>query len=237
MIVIPAIDLHKGKCVRLLKGKLENVKVYYENPLDVARLFIELGVKVLHIVDLDGAFGIGNNYEIIKNIINLKSFEIQVGGGIRSIEKAEELYSLGVDRVICGTAAIKDPEFVIKLVDSIGSKHVMVALDHRDGKILIKGWQEDTKLDVFNIAKKMENKGAGSILFTSAAVDGTLMGPDIENIKKLVNTVKIPVIAAGGIGNLEDLKKIEATGAYGVVVGKAIYEGKIKLDEALKIFE
>ena len=235
MLIIPAIDLQNGKVVRLLKGKMENKTIYYEDPIEPANRFIELGAKTLHIIDLDGAYGTGNNFEVIKRIINNYSVEIQVGGGIRSLEKAEELYNLGVERVICGTAAIKNPDFVPNLVNRIGSEHLMVALDHRKGKTLTYGWQKDTDLDVYAMAKKMENKGAGFILFSSADVDGTLLGPDIESTQKMVEAIKIPTIAAGGISSIKDIINIKTTGIFGVVIGKAIYEGNINLEESFKL--
>ncbi|MBD3226946.1 MAG: 1-(5-phosphoribosyl)-5-[(5-phosphoribosylamino)methylideneamino]imidazole-4-carboxamide isomerase [Candidatus Lokiarchaeota archaeon] len=235
MLIIPAIDLQNGKCVRLFKGKMDKKTIYYEDPLVPARKFLDLGVKVLHIVDLDGAYGKGHNLQIMKKIINELPMKIQVGGGIRSVEKAEELYNLGVERVICGTAAIKYPKFVINVVDRIGSKHLMVALDHRKGKLLTHGWQENSNLDVFQIGKEMEKKGAGFILFSSAEVDGTLLGPDVKNTSKMIESVNIPVIAAGGISKLEDIFKIKEIDAYGLVIGKAIYEGMIKLEEALRM--
>ncbi|MHA1269258.1 MAG: 1-(5-phosphoribosyl)-5-[(5-phosphoribosylamino)methylideneamino]imidazole-4-carboxamide isomerase [Candidatus Helarchaeota archaeon] len=235
MWIIPAIDLLDGKCVRLLQGRYENKTIYYENPLDAASKFIDLGVKILHIVDLNGAYGKGDNINIIKKIIKMTTAEIQVGGGIRSIEKAERLYSLGVERVICGTAAIKNPDFVPDLVNRIGSKHLMVALDHRNGKVLVHGWQNDTDIDVFDLAKKMEKKGAGFILFSSADVDGTLLGPDVVNTLKMVDSINIPVIAAGGISSHKDIENIRTTGVFGIVIGKAIYEGKINLKEELNL--
>ncbi|MHA1752868.1 MAG: 1-(5-phosphoribosyl)-5-[(5-phosphoribosylamino)methylideneamino]imidazole-4-carboxamide isomerase [Candidatus Helarchaeota archaeon] len=234
MLIIPAIDIQNGKCVRLLKGNLDYLKIYYDDPLVPAKLFVEAGAKAIHIVDLDGAYGKGNNYKIIKQIIDSCPVEIQVGGGIRSIEKVEELYSLGVERIICGTAAINNPEFVRDVVDLIGPKHIMIALDHRNGELLTHGWQENTKLNVFEIAKEIERNGAGFILFSSADVDGTLLGPDIKNTRKMVNSIKIPVIAAGGISSIKDISEIEKTGVYGVVIGKAIYEKNINLKELLK---
>jgi len=235
MLVIPAIDLQNGKCVRLFKGKIEQITVYHENPLEPAKKFLELGSKIIHIVDLDGAYGRGDNFKTIKEIVDNCPIEIQVGGGIRSIEKAIKLYNLGVERVICGTAAIKNNEFVGQLVKEIGSEHVMIALDHRKGKTLTHGWQEDTELDVFEMGRIMETRGAGFILFSSAEVDGTLEGPDIENTRKMTSSIKIPVIAAGGISSIEDIKKMKDTGVYGVITGKAIYENKINLEESLKL--
>lgn len=235
MLIIPAIDLQNGKCVRLFKGKIDKKTIYYDDPLVPAKKFLDLGFKVLHIVDLDGAYGRGDNLQIIKKIIKEYPIKIQVGGGIRSTEKAETLYNLGVERVICGTAAIKDPDFVNNVVDKIGSRHLMVALDHRKGKLLTHGWQENSNLDVYQMAQKMEKKGAGFILFSSADVDGTLSGPDIHSTSKMIKSVKIPVVAAGGISKIEDINKMKETNAYGLVIGKAIYEGTIKLEKILEM--
>jgi phosphoribosylformimino-5-aminoimidazole carboxamide ribotide isomerase len=234
MLVIPAIDLQDGKCVRLVKGKIEEKTIYYDDPLVPARDFLNMGAEIIHIIDLDGAYGRGNNFESIKRILNNCPVKLQVGGGIRSVEKAEKLINMGVERVICGTAAIKNPDFVPNLGKIIGSEHLMIALDHRKGKVLTHGWQKDTELDVFEWAKIMEKKGAGFILFSSAEVDGTLMGPDIENTSKMVETISIPVVAAGGMSSMNDIQEIQKTGVYGIVIGKAIYEGTIDLKKALK---
>ncbi len=235
MQIIPAIDLQNGKCVRLFKGLQNQSTIYSEDPLEMLFYWEDFGAELIHIVDLDGAFGEKNNQNLIKRLIKAATSRIEVGGGIRTLEIALELYSLGVERVIIGTAAVKDVSFVSKLASEIGSHHLIVALDYRAEKVLTHGWKTSTNLNVYQIGKIMEKNGAGWILFSSAEEDGTLKGPDIPSIERFTKTVKIPVIAAGGVSSLEDIKKIAATKAAGVVIGKALYEKKFSYSEALEI--
>ncbi len=233
MKVIPAVDLREGKAVRLVKGVPGTETTYYDNPLDAARHWEQQGTKILHIVDLDAALGLGTNIHVIKQIVASSKVEIQVGGGIRTVEYAKELVTAGVARVVCGTSAVKNPPFVEQLVHEIGSSRVVVALDHVKGKVAVKGWAEVTNLDAFEIAKSMEKRGAGLILFSSVEADGAFTGPDLPMTEKMVKTVHIPVLAAGGIRNLEDLKRLKSINVYGVIVGKALYENKINFQETL----
>jgi len=235
--LIPAIDLQNGKCVRLFKGLQGTEKIYADDPLKMLYYWEDLGAEFIHIVDLDGAFGKNDNRELIKLMVESAISRIEVGGGIRTIESALELYSWGVERIIVGTAAVKDFSFVSRLVAEIGSMHVMVALDHRAEKILIKGWKESTDLNIYKIGKIMEEKGAGWILLSSAEYDGTLEGPDISSIDQFSKSIKIPVIAAGGISSLEDIKKVAMTNASGIIIGKALYEKHFSYSEALELIE
>jgi len=237
MLVIPAIDLKDGKCVRLFKGIESQVKVYDEDPIKVARYWQDQGSKQLHIIDLDGAFGNPDNVNVIKSMVKEVDMEIQVGGGIRTFEKAKGLFDIGVDRLIVGTSAMKDPEFVQKLSDDLGGNHVCVALDFREEKVLIKGWTEETSMNVFDAAKLMESKGAEWILFTSQEADGTLEGissSQLDITKRMVQKTSLKVIAAGGITSLDDLDKLYNVGVAGSVIGKALYEKKIDIKEAFK---
>ncbi|NVM53591.1 MAG: 1-(5-phosphoribosyl)-5-[(5-phosphoribosylamino)methylideneamino]imidazole-4-carboxamide isomerase [Candidatus Helarchaeota archaeon] len=235
MQIIPAIDLQKGKCVRLFKGIQEKSTIYSEDPLEMLYYWENLGAEVIHIIDLDGAFGEKSNLPLIKRMLEAATARIEVGGGIRSIEGAVELYSLGVERVIIGTAAVQDYSLVSSLAAEIGSQHLIIALDYRAEKVLTNGWKKSTDLNVYQVGKVMEEKGAGWILFSSAESDGTLEGPDIPNITRMTNSVTIPVIAAGGISSLEDIKKVILTNAAGLVVGKALYEKKFSYSEALQL--
>lgn len=235
MRVIPAIDLREGKTVRLVKGVAGTETTYFENPLDAVRHWEQQGAKILHVVDLDAALGLGTNINIIRQIIATSHVEIQVGGGIRTIEYAKDLVSAGVARVVCGTSAVKNPSFVEDLSRAIGSSRVVVALDHVQGKVATKGWTEITNLDAFDVAKTMERSGASQILFSAVEADGALVGPDLQMTKKMVKTVSIPVLAAGGIRNLEDLKQLKRINVYGVIVGKALYEHRINFHDVLNI--
>ena len=229
MEVIPAIDLSDGKCVRLYKGEKGTEIVYYDNPLEALDFWIEKGAKRLHFVDLDGAWGSNKNKELLNKMISKASglVKIQIGGGIRTIDDAIKLIEGGVDRVIIGTLAVKNPEKIEELAKKIGSEHIIVALDYKDEKIATHGWTEQTDKDPFLFGKKIEKLGAGFILFSSVEADGAFTGPDLKNIKKMVRSVNIPVYAAGGVRNEEDIINLEDSGVHGVIVGKAFYEQKL----------
>jgi phosphoribosylformimino-5-aminoimidazole carboxamide ribotide isomerase len=231
MQVIPAIDLQNGKCVRLYKGIKDQFTIYAEDPLEMLYYWENMGADFIHIVDLDAAFGLKDNRSIIKRMLKLASSRLEVGGGIRSLKSALELYSWGVERVILGTAAVKDASIVSALAGEIGSRHIMVALDYRGEKVLIKGWQTSTDLNVFQIGKVIEERKAGAILFSSAEDDGTLGGPDIPSIQRMITTVQIPIFAAGGIGSLADVTKVASTKVAGLVIGRALYEKKFSYSE------
>lgn len=233
MEIIPAIDISGGKCVRLFKGQKGTEKIYYENPLDALDFWTEQGAQRIHFVDLDGAWGSDKNKKILKDMI-LKakdsSLKIQIGGGIRTYEAAIELIDIGAERVIIGTLAINQPNVIKQLADKIGSEHIIVALDYKEGKISTHGWTQQTNKDPFTYGKKVAELGAGYILFSSVEADGAFTGPDLKNIEKMVQSVDIPVYAAGGVRNEEDIKNLEKIGGvHGVIVGKAFYEKKLPL--------
>ena len=233
MEIIPAIDISGGKCVRLFKGQKGTEKIYYENPLDALDFWIEQGAQRIHFVDLDGAWGSDKNKEILKDMI-LKakdsSLKIQIGGGIRTYEAAIELIDIGAERVIIGTLAIKQPNVIKQLAEKIGAEHIIVALDYKEGKISTHGWTQQTNKDPFIYGKEIAELGAGYILFSSVEADGAFTGPDLKNIEKMVQSVDIPVYAAGGVRNEEDIKNLEKIGGvHGVIVGKAFYEKKLPL--------
>lgn len=229
MDVIPAIDISDGRCVRLFKGKKGTEKVYFENPLDALDFWMGNGVKRIHFVDLDGAWGSDTNKNVLNQMIEkaADNVKIQIGGGIRTLEIATDLVKKGVDRVIIGTMAIKTPNKIKELASEIGSEHIIVALDTRDGKIETHGWTEKTNENPFTFGKYIEELGAGYILFSSIEADGAFTGPDIENTEKMVNSVSIPIFAAGGIRNEQDILNLKNIGAGGVIIGKAFYEEKI----------
>jgi phosphoribosylformimino-5-aminoimidazole carboxamide ribotide isomerase len=237
MQVIPAIDLQNGKCVRLYKGIQDQFTVYAEDPLEMLYYWENMGADFIHIVDLDAAFGQKDNRSIIKRMLKVASSRLEVGGGIRNLKSALELYSWGVERVILGTAAVKDATIVSALASEIGSRHIMVALDYRGEQVLIKGWQTSTNLNVFQIGKVIEEQKAGAILFSSAEDDGTLGGPDIPSIQRMTTTVQIPVFAAGGIGSLADVKKVASTKVAGLIIGRALYEKKFAYSEIFALLQ
>ena len=213
----------------MYKGEKGTEKIYYENPLDALDFWISQGSQRIHFVDLDGAWGSDKNKELLKKMIKKASnkSKVQIGGGIRSLDAAIEFIKIGADRVIIGTLAIKKPEIIKKLADEIGSKHIIVALDYKQGKISTHGWTEQTDKDPFSFGKRIENLGAGYILFSSVEADGAFTGPDLGNIEKMIKSVKIPVYAAGGVRNEKDIENLKKIGTYGVIIGKAFYEEKL----------
>jgi len=228
MEVVPAIDISGGNCVRLFKGKKGTEKIYYENPLDALDFWIKKGATRLHFVDLDGAWGSERNKSLLKEMIRkADKIKVQIGGGIRSLKSATKLIDIGADRVIIGTLAVKKPEIIADLAKEVGSEHIIVALDYKEGKIATHGWTEQTNIDPFTFGEKIANLGAGYILFSSIEADGAFTGPDLENIKKMVNYVNIPVYAAGGVRDENDIFNLKNIGVYGVIVGKAFYEQRL----------
>jgi len=234
MLVIPAVDILKGKCVRLFRGDPKKIKVYYEDPLESAQLLETQGAQLIHIIDLDAALGSGQNMQAITRILENISVNVQIGGGIRTIEKADELLKLGAYRVIFGTAAVKNPDLVKEAVNRFGSDSVAVAIDEKDGKVAVHGWKNKSKINYVDLAQSFKNMKVGALIFTPISVDGTLMGPQIEKTVNLVETVNVPVIASGGVAKLEDLVSLTRTGVAGVIVGTAIYEKKFTLKQALE---
>ncbi len=236
MIIIPAIDLKDGKCVRLLQGKKEEVTVYSDAPAAMAKHWASLGAELLHVVDLDGAFtGEQKNFEKIKTIRDAINIPIEVGGGIRDVERIEKLVSLGVDRVIIGTSAAKNPDVVSRAHEKFPGK-VFVGIDAKDGKVAVKGWVEVTEFDALEFAKKMESLGASGIIYTDISRDGMLSGPNINAMEKMVRAVNIPVIASGGVSKIDDIRSLmQIKNLWGVITGKALYAETMDLKEAIRI--
>jgi phosphoribosylformimino-5-aminoimidazole carboxamide ribotide isomerase len=236
MIIIPAIDLKDGKCVRLLQGKKEEVTVYSDDPAAMAKHWESLGAELLHVVDLDGAFtGEQKNFEKIKAIREAINIPIELGGGIRDVERIEMLISLGVDRTIIGTSAAKNPEMVKEACAKFPGK-VIVGIDAKDGKVAVKGWVEVTELDAIEFARDMESAGAADIIYTDISRDGMLTGPNIEAMAKMVESVNIPVIASGGVSKLDDVNSLmKIDNLWGVITGKALYAGSMKLEDAIAV--
>jgi phosphoribosylformimino-5-aminoimidazole carboxamide ribotide isomerase len=236
--LFPAVDLRGGKCVQLVGGVPGTEVVALDNPLSQAKRWVAKGADHLHIIDLDGAIlGKRINAPILKEIVQKLDLFIQVGGGIRSQEDAQSLLELGVDRVILGTAALEKPGIVEDLAGLYGSSRIMVALDVKRGCVTSEGWQRVLNKNALELGKLFEGLGAGSILFTNIDVEGQQRGIDITPTKQLVLSVKIPVIAAGGVTTINDILSLKAAGAGGAVVGTAIYTGKLNFSEALKALE
>ncbi len=235
MLIIPAVDIKDGKCVQLVQGKPGTEQIVIENPAKVAKEWEKKGASILHVINLDGAFGDKNkNIGVIKEIINTLSIPIQLGGGIRTKEAAAELLKMGVDKVILGTMAIENPENVEELSREFGSERIIVALDSKDSKVVVKGWTEKTEKSAPEFAKIFEAKGAGGILFTNVDYEGLLEGFKTAPLLELLDAVNIPIIYSGGVTSIDDIKKLSLTDVYGVVVGSALYKGKIDFEEALE---
>jgi len=237
MLVIPAVDIMDGKCVRLFKGDPTKSKVYFDDPLDAAKLLENKGAELIHLVDLDAALRYGRNSDVVKRILRNVPVKVQVGGGIRTLEKAETLLKLGAFRVIFGTVAVQNPALIAEAISHYGSERIAVAIDEKDGKAAFHGWKDLSKIDYLDLARMLEEMKVGAIIFTTTGVDGTLKGPKIEKIKRLLETVKIPIIASGGISGLNDLTRLASVGVEGAIVGKALYEGKFTFEQALEAVE
>jgi phosphoribosylformimino-5-aminoimidazole carboxamide ribotide isomerase len=236
MIVIPAIDLKGGKCVRLLQGRAEDETVYSDNPVATALRWQGLGAELIHMVDLDGAFtGEQKNIEAIKAIRKGTDIAIELGGGIRDIERIDMLLDTGIDRVILGTVAAERPELVREAAKKYPG-HVLVGIDAKDGKVAVKGWTEVTEYNAVTFALEMESYGAAGIIYTDIARDGMLTGPNIEATANIVRSVGIPVIASGGVSSIDDIKNLlNIGGVWGAITGKAIYSGSLDLAEAIAL--
>jgi len=238
VIVIPAIDLKDGKCVRLEQGLMERDTVFNDNPGAQARAWQDQGAELLHIVDLDGAFaGEPKNRAAIEAIVGAVSIPTQLGGGIRDIATIEAYLALGISRVIIGTAAQRNPELVKEACEKFPGR-IVVGIDAKDGMVAVQGWAEVTGITAVELARKFEGFGVSAIIYTDISRDGMLKGPNVEATRQLAESINIPVIASGGLSTLEDitnLMAVEPAGVTGVITGKAIYTGAINLAEAIKV--
>ena len=238
MIVIPAIDLKEGKCVRLEQGLMERDTVFNDHPGAQAKVWQDQGAELLHIVDLDGAFaGEPKNRAAIEEIVKAISIPSQLGGGIRDLATVEAYLSLGIGRVIIGTAAQRNPEFVKEACARFPGR-IVVGIDAKNGMVAVQGWAEVTGVTAVELARKFEGFGVSAIIYTDISRDGMMQGPNIEATRQLAEAISIPVIASGGLSSLKDienLKAIESSGVTGVITGKAIYSGAINLAEAIAL--
>ncbi|HNX81192.1 MAG TPA: 1-(5-phosphoribosyl)-5-[(5-phosphoribosylamino)methylideneamino]imidazole-4-carboxamide isomerase [Candidatus Omnitrophota bacterium] len=236
MLIIPAIDIQKGVVVRLFQGVFEDKTVYSDDPLKTARHWVDQGALMLHVVDLDGAaMGEPQNFHAIKRIARAFSIPIQCGGGARSFESVTKLFDAGVSRVVLGTKAVEDRDFLEKVFKAYTDR-VIVSIDAKNGEVLVNGWQAGSGgLDIFTFGIRLAEIGFRQVIFTDTSKDGTLEGPNIAQIRALVKETKLKVIASGGISKLDDikqLKEIESEGVIGVIIGKALYEEKFTLKQA-----
>jgi len=235
--VIPAVDLKDGQVVRLIRGdpKLSKSYSFLGSPLSVAKIWINDGAKIIHIVDLDAALGSGNNLPIIEEMIKSLDVSFQVGGGIRSLDTAKNLFSIGVKRIIVGTMAFENREAFTKLLERYGEERIVVSLDHYGREVMLKGWKVSSKFDIHDAITSFLNLGVRVFLITSIKRDGTLTSPDFKILTEMCKIKEAKIMAAGGVSKLKHLSMLKDIGAYGVVIGKALYENRLTLKDAISI--
>ena len=234
MKIFPAIDLYEGKAVRLYKGDYNAVTVYSENPIEIAKDFESSGATELHTVDLEGARDGGTpNIEIIKSFVENTSLNVEVGGGIRSMDVVKAYLDAGVSRVILGTAAVTSPEFLKEAVATYGDK-IAVGADIKDGRVAIKGWVEKSEYSTFDFFEMLQEIGVSTVICTDISKDGAMQGTNRELYKELSQKFSVNIIASGGVSSLDDIKALNEMDLFGAIIGKAYYTGAIKIDEALE---
>lgn len=238
MQLYPAIDLKNGQCVRLKQGEFKEITVYSDKPEEIAALWQEQGATYLHLVDLDGALaGHSVNEEVIRKIVNTVSIPVEIGGGIRSEEAIASMLSLGVARVIIGTKAVKQPEFIRDMIEKFGADRIVLGVDAKDGMVAVEGWETVSEITASDLCSRMKEYGIRHIVYTDISRDGMLSGPNVAYTKKLTDETGLDVIASGGMSSMEDLRQLYEAGVQGAIIGKALYEKRIDLSEAVKTFE
>lgn len=238
MRLYPAIDIKNGQCVRLKKGQFNEVTVYSDKPYEIAKGFEADGAKFIHIVDLDGALkGERVNAKAIEDIVKSVSISVQLGGGIRTLDNIKDVLDLGVYRVIIGTKAVTNPDFIKEAINQFGAKHIVVGIDAKDGFVAVEGWEKLSDKTALSLALAMRDIGVQTIVYTDISRDGMLTGPNIEQTKLLSDQTGIDIIASGGMSCMEDLNHVYKAGIHGAIMGKALYEKKICLKDAIEQFE
>lgn len=238
MQLYPAIDMKNGQCVRLRQGAFKDITIYSDAPEKVAAHWQEKGAAFLHLVDLDGALaGYSVNEEVIRRIADTVSIPIEIGGGIRSKEAVERMLDLGVRRVIIGTKAAEHPEFLRDMVRTFGEEAIVAGVDAKDGMVAVEGWEKVSSLTASDLCLTMKEYGVRHIVYTDISRDGMLSGPNVEATRKLTEETGLDIIASGGVSCMEDLKCLHEAGIRGAIIGKALYENRIDLAEAVRLYE
>lgn len=238
MRLYPAIDIKGGQCVRLKQGLFNDVNVYSDEPCKVAERFQADGAGFIHVVDLDGALkGRSVNADTIRRIASSVDIPIELGGGIRTLDNIQEVLDLGVYRAIIGTKAVESPDFIREAIDRFGAEHIVVGIDAKDGFVAVEGWERLSDKTALSMALAMKELGVGTIIYTDISKDGMLKGPNVEQTKVLSDETRLDIIASGGVSCIEDLRRINEAGIHGAIIGKAIYEKKVDLKEAVAEFE
>ncbi|MFA7073647.1 MAG: 1-(5-phosphoribosyl)-5-[(5-phosphoribosylamino)methylideneamino]imidazole-4-carboxamide isomerase [Endomicrobiaceae bacterium] len=239
MLIIPAVDIRQGNCVMLQQGRIADETIYSKDPVFMAKLWKAKGAERLHVVDLDGSFsGNQSNNTIIGNICLSVDMPVQIGGGIRSMKRIDEIFMLGASYAILGTVAIYNPDIVRQAIDKYGADKIIVAVDILEDKVAIGGWKEITPVTTTEMMDKLKDMGVREIIYTDISKDGMLKGPNIDGLKKIAKSSKMNVIASGGVTTIDDVKKIaklEKYGVIGAIVGKALYTEDFKLEEAIRV--
>jgi phosphoribosylformimino-5-aminoimidazole carboxamide ribotide isomerase len=239
VIIFPAIDLHRGRCVRLRQGRRDAQTLYSDDPVAVAHRWVDEGAEWLHIVNLDGAFEAESpNFRIASDIAKTAGVPVQFGGGLRSHDDIGEALDMGAARVILGTVAVRNPELVSQAVRKLGAERILVSIDARDGMVAVRGWQETSEIGALSLARAMHRQGIRRIVYTDIARDGMLTGPDIKATRHLAEQTGMRVIASGGVASLEDivrLRRAAMAGIEGVIIGQALYTGAVSLPRALAL--
>ncbi|HVM44574.1 MAG TPA: 1-(5-phosphoribosyl)-5-[(5-phosphoribosylamino)methylideneamino]imidazole-4-carboxamide isomerase [Candidatus Thermoplasmatota archaeon] len=236
MEIIPAIDLKEGACVQLVGGDPRHEKIHIDDPVAQAQRFVEMGARWIHIVDLDRALGVGNNLQVIKKLLEIPGVRFQVGGGIRFTEDIDALFVANAARVVVGTRAVTDDKWFEHVCERYGDR-IVVAIDARGDDILINGWRESSGKKLHDFAAKAGQMGVGGLLYTDVSREGRMGGVDAANVERLARQSKIPILASGGVRNMDDLQSLWEAGAWGVVIGMAVYTGALDLRQAIQHFE
>ena len=235
MYIFPAIDLIDGKAVRLRKGDYNEVTVYSDSPAEVAASFEEKGARFLHVVDLDGAKdGTTANFQTVRDIIERTGLSVEIGGGVRDIERVKKYMDIGVDRVIIGTAAVTDPEFLAEAVKLYGDR-IVVGVDVKDGFVAIKGWLEISEVSCFDFCEKLSKMGVNTVICTDISKDGMMSGTNVELYRQLKERFGMNIIASGGVSSIDDVRALSEMDIFGAIVGKALYTGDVDLERAISV--
>jgi len=234
MKIIPAIDLMEGTVVRLIKGQPEKKTIYSDEPIKIAKQWEKSGADLIHLVDLDATLGRGSNWELVKKVIKELSIPVQVAGGLRDESIITEALNIA-SKVVLGTLAFKNKQILKKLLSNFGSDRMVISVDHIDGNIVVDGWQKNTGINLIDGINNFLEMGFSEFLLTNVNRDGTLQGPDLEFLRKACSIKYTKIIASGGLSNIADIIQVKKCNAYGVILGKALYENKISIEEAKKI--
>lgn len=235
MIILPAIDIKDGNCVRLFKGDFGTVEKVAEDPLETARSFVKQGAEWIHMVDLDGAKdAVPRNMQIFLDVAKHTPLKVEIGGGIRTLDTMEKYLSGGISRVILGSVAVKDPGLVRTAIREFGGERVVVGIDAKNGMVSVEGWLDSSTVHYLDLAKEMERAGVRTIIFTDIAKDGTLEGPNLDQLTLLSKAMGCDIVASGGISDIHDIRALKKLGLYGTICGKSIYKGTLDLAEAIR---